>query len=202
MSDTLLALVPQYGIALVFLATFFSCLALPVPSSLIMLSAGAFAAGGDLSLIGITLGAFAGAAIGDQVGFAIGKYSGEKIERFSQGSAKRAALFDRAQSYVQNRGGLGVFFSRWLVSPLGPYVNALSGAAGMNWRLFTFWDLLGEAVWVCIYVGLGFTFAGQIEAVSQILGNLSGALAAGLVTILLGKFLFKRAKASMPEKQL
>lgn len=201
MSDALLALVPQYGMTLVFLATFLSCLALPVPSSLIMLSAGAFAAGGDLSLTSITLAAYIGALLGDQVGFAIGKYSGGKIERFSKSSVKRAALFDRAQEFTQKWGGPGVFFSRWLVSPLGPYVNALSGAAGMRWGVFTLWDILGEAVWVCLYVGLGYLFSGQIEAVGQILGNLSGALAAGLITILLGRFLFKRAKTAPLKNQ-
>ena len=50
MTETVLALVPSYGLLLVALGTFFSCLALPVPSSLIMLSAGGFAAAGDLVL--------------------------------------------------------------------------------------------------------------------------------------------------------
>jgi hypothetical protein len=46
MTETILALVPVYGLALIALATFLSCLALPIPSSLIMLSAGGFGAGG------------------------------------------------------------------------------------------------------------------------------------------------------------
>lgn len=195
MSEALLALVPQYGMALVFLATFLSCLAIPMPSSLIMLSAGAFAAGGDLSLTTIVIAAFTGAIIGDQVGFAIGKHGGSRIEKIAASNPKRAALFQRAHAFTEKYGGPGVFFSRWLVSPLGPYVNFLSGAAKMNRAAFTAWDIAGEAVWVTLYVGLGYGFAGQIEAVAQILGNLSGALAAGLVTIMLGSFLFKRAKA-------
>jgi len=89
-----------------------------------------------------------------------------------------------------------VFFSRWLVSPLGPYVNFLSGGTRVNWLTFTLWDIAGEAVWVGLYVGLGFAFSDQLEAVGQILGNLSGALAAGLVTFALGWMLFKRAKPS------
>ncbi len=194
MSEALLALVPQYGMALVFLATFLSCLAIPMPSSLIMLSAGAFAAGGDLSLTSIIIAAFIGAIIGDQVGFSIGKRGGSKIEKIAAKNPKRAALFQRAHAFTTKYGGPGVFFSRWLVSPLGPYVNFLSGGAKMNRAAFTAWDIAGEAVWVTLYVGLGYGFAGQIEAVAQILGNLSGALAAGLVTIVLGMFLFKRAK--------
>ena len=49
MIEVLLALVPVGGPWIVGTATFLSCLALPVPSSLIMLTAGAFVASGDLS---------------------------------------------------------------------------------------------------------------------------------------------------------
>ncbi len=192
MTETLIGLIPQYGVALMFLATFLSCLALPVPSSLIMLTGGAFAAGGDLSLLSVSLGAWAGALIGDQTGFAIGRWGSHYIDAFVAKYPKRAVLIERARAFTEKWGGPGIYFSRWLVSPLGPYVNFLAGSARMNWARFTAWDVAGEATWVVIYVGLGYTFAGQIEAVADVLGNLSGALAAGLVTIALGRFLFKR----------
>ncbi len=41
MTETILALVPVYGLALIAVATFLSCLAVPMPASLVMLSAGA-----------------------------------------------------------------------------------------------------------------------------------------------------------------
>ncbi len=194
MTETLLALVPQYGVALVFLATFLSCLALPVPSSLIMLTGGAFAASGDLSLTQIVASAFIGATLGDQVGFSVGKHGGKHIERLANGNPKRAALLERARQFSKKYGGLGVFLSRWLASPLGPYVNFLSGAASMKRLRFTLWDIAGEMVWVSLYVGLGYAFSTQLEAVGQILGNLSGTIAAGLVTLWLGWFLFNRSK--------
>ena len=192
MTDFLLGLIPQYGVALMFLATFLSCLALPVPSSLIMLTGGAFAAGGDLSLTSVSLGAWIGALFGDQTGFAIGRWGKHHIDALVDKYPKRAVLIEKARAFTQKWGGPGVYFSRWLVSPLGPYVNFLAGSARMNWARFTAWDAAGEATWVTLYVGLGYTFAGQIEAVADVLGNLSGALAAGLVTILLGRILFKR----------
>ncbi|MDS9469161.1 hypothetical protein RGQ15_16490 [Paracoccus sp. MBLB3053] len=34
-----------------------------------------------------------------------------------------------------------------------------------------------------LYVGAGYLFAGQIEPISQIAGNFTGALAAGAVTL-------------------
>jgi membrane-associated protein len=64
MTETILALVPVYGLALIALATFLSCLALPIPSSLIMLSAGGFGAAGDLVLWQAGAAALAGAVAG------------------------------------------------------------------------------------------------------------------------------------------
>ncbi len=200
-TQDLLALIPQYGALLVALTTFLSCLALPVPASLIMLAGGALAAGGDLSVLGIGLGALTGALLGDQTGFAIGRRGERLLDRLIARYPKRAGLIDRARAFTNRWGGPGVYFSRWLVSPLGPYVNLLAGSARMNWLTFTFWDVLGEATWVTLYVGLGWFFAGRIEAVADILGNLSGALAAGLVTVLLGTYLFRRKPGKSPDKQ-
>ncbi|HHL21504.1 MAG TPA: DedA family protein [Aliiroseovarius sp.] len=196
MTETLVGLIPQYGAALMFLVTFLSCLALPVPSSLMMLAGGAFAAGGDLSLATVGLSAYGGALSGDQVGFAIGRWGQRHIDALVARYPKRAALIERARAFSERWGGPGVYFSRWLVSPLGPYVNFLAGSARMPWARFTSWDVAGEATWVTLYVGLGFLFADQIGAVADIASNLSGALAAGLVTILIGRVLFRRKKGA------
>ena len=91
---------------------------------------------------------------------------------------------------MSNRwGGMAVFLSRWLFSPLGPYMNFVTGAAGMAWPRFALWGAAGEAVWVGLYVGLGYSLATRIEALGAILGNLSGVLAAGAVTVGLGLWL-------------
>ena len=199
MTDTLLALVPQYGAALLMVVTFLSCLALPVPASIMMLTGGAFAAGGDLSLLSVGGAAFAGAVAGDQAGYAIGRFGEGWIDRQTRAHPRRLALLERARAFSRRWGGPGVFFSRWLVSPLGPYVNFLSGAADVGWRRFALWAMAGEAVWVGLYVGLGYGFASRLEAVAEILGNVSGALAAGLVTVLLGLFLWKRMREEPQE---
>ena len=60
LSNWFMALVPTYGPWLLGLATFLSCLALPVPVSILMLTAGGFVASGDLSGWQITVAALAG----------------------------------------------------------------------------------------------------------------------------------------------
>lgn len=191
MTEALLALVPVWGVWLVAAGTFLSCLALPVPSSLIMLAAGGFAAAGDLVLWQVVAAAWGGALAGDQTGYAAGRLGGRVLVERLRRQPARAAALARAEGFVARRGGLAVFLSRWLVSPLGPYVNLLAGAAGLGWGRFAAADVTGEAVWVAIYVGLGFAFADRIAALADLLGNLSGLLAAGVVAAGLGVWLFR-----------
>jgi membrane-associated protein len=180
-----LSLVPLWGLWLVPLATFLSCLALPVPSSLIMLAAGGFAASGDLVLWQVAAGAFGGAVAGDHAGYALGHRGGRVLDRLARAPARRAAL-DRAAQQLRRSGPLAVFLTRWLLSPLGPYVNFAGGAARIGLSRFSPADVAGEAVWVGLYVGLGYLFADRMSELGAILGNASGALAAAAVAGLLG----------------
>jgi membrane protein DedA with SNARE-associated domain len=177
MTEAILALVPVYGLALIAVATFLSCLALPMPASLVMLSAGGFAAAGDLVLWQVAAAALLGAVLGDQAGYQLGRMGGRLMAARAP-SPKRAALMARATAYLRDHGTWAVFLSRWLVSPLGPYVNFAGGAARLDRGRFTSAGVAGEAVWVALYVGLGAAFADDILALADLLGSASGLLAA------------------------
>lgn len=174
MTDTLLALIPTWGAALLAFVTFASCLAFPIPASLMMLAGGAFAAAGDLSLTSLMLAAFAGAIAGDQTGFHLGTL----VERRMNRRAATRALAERARDLIFRRPVLAIFLTRWFLSPLGPYANVAAGAAGMNWLTFTVAGALGEAVWVTLYVGLGYAFGTEYDRIATLASNLSGLLAA------------------------
>ena len=184
MIETILALVPTYGLLVVALGTFLSCLALPVPSSLIMLSAGGFAAAGDLVLWQVAVTALIGAVSGDQMGYLIGRHAARYLTH-KRPSPQRAALIARAEAKLHDNAIAAVFFSRWLISPLGPYVNFVGGAARIDWWRFTCAGAAGEVIWVTLYVGLGAVFADNILALSEIMGSASGLIAALVVAGLL-----------------
>ena len=187
MTEQILELVPVYGLWLLAVVVYLSCLALPVPSSLVMLASGSFAAAGDLAMVPTFATALAAAIAGDQTGYLIGRKGGTPLLAWFDRKPDRKALLARAQDWIDHRGGIGVFLSRWLVSPLGPYVNFIGGATGLDWRRFTIWGAAGEVVWVGMYVGLGVAFAGNIAAAADLASDFIGILAAGAVALLLGR---------------
>ncbi len=186
MSDLVLSLVTGFGAYVIFASAFLSCLALPIPTSLMMLSGGAFVATGDLSLWTVVLAAYAGAVLGDQTGYMLARWGGAPLlAHLARAPARRAAL-DRARALVERRGAVGVFFSTWLLAPLGPWVNFVAGATGFSWARFALWDILGEVIWVTTYVGLGYAFSSSIGTVADVMGNIVGLLVAVTVAIAMG----------------
>jgi membrane-associated protein len=195
MTDILLLWVSDYGVLVISLATLLSCFALPMPSSLMMMAGGAFAAAGDLVLWQVCTGAFLGALIGDQSGYFIARrFGGERIWGWLRKRRSSARLLAQAETLLERRGGWAVYLTRWLFSPLGPYINLLAGATRMPWPRFLIADVLGEITWVTLYVTLGYVFGNQIEELSDTLGNVIGALTAGMVTLLLGRALWHQRK--------
>lgn len=191
MTEWVYAAVPQQGVALLFLITFLSCLAVPLPASLAMLAAGAFVASGDLAALPVIGAALAGAVLGDQVGYAAGRWGGSDLWARLEARPATARLLGRAREGLHQQTGTTIFFSRWLFSALGPWVNLAAGATGVRWRLFSLAGLLGETAWVGLYVGLGFAFAASIREVGETMISVIGALGAGIITVLIGRLLWR-----------
>ncbi|MBT8458531.1 MAG: DedA family protein [Boseongicola sp.] len=198
MTETILDLMTRYGVFILFVVTFLSCLCVPIPSSLMMLAGGSFAATGDLNTVATVVAAFSGAVAGDNTGYLLARTFGTRLNGWLEAKPKRAKLRDSAKSYMDSKGPISIFLSCWLVAPLGPYVNLVSGVTRFNWARFAFWGALGEVFWVGIYIGLGYSFSDQIVTLASLLGNASGFIVALLGIFLLGRILWK---ASAPKPQ-
>lgn len=186
MTEQLITLATNYGIPFLALIVFLSCVALPVPCSFVMLMSGSLVTSGDLAFAPVFGAAYGAALAGDQAGYFAGRFAGHLILPFIERSPARMALLGKARDMLDRRGGAGVFLTRWLFSPLGPYVNVIVGGAGMNWLTFSAFGALGEMVWVSLYIGLGMVFSANILTIADIASNVSGMLVAGAVTVFLG----------------
>ena len=196
MTDWLLALVPTYGLWLLAVVTFLACLALPVPCSILMLTAGGFVATGDLVLWQVMGSAISGAVLGDQVGYRVGYHGGNTFLNRLAANPSRGALIRRAMDLMDKRGAVGIFFTRWLFAPVGPWANFAAGASAFNYARFTLWAIAGEVVWVSLYVLIGYSFAGNIEAASEMAGSALGILAGVAAMLGFGYWLFASQRLS------
>ena len=186
MTETILSLVPTYGLPFLFGIAVLAASGVPVSSSLALLVTGAFIASGELGLTESYLTALAGAVIGDQIGYQIGLRAGNAVEERLSRKPKRAAQLMRAKEFIGRFGGVGVFLTRWLLAPIGPITNVICGASDMRWLRFTIWDFAGEVLWVAIYIGAGYAFRGNLEEIAALMGEASWLLIAALVALGMG----------------
>ena len=202
-TDQLLAALSQYGLPLLFGVTAIAAVGVPLPISLMLVAAGSFVELGEMKLWQVIVVAGGAAVLGDQVGYALGRWGGqrllERLKRRKDGHARVA----QAQRFAKRWGGAGIFFSRWLVTPLGPWLNLTSGIAAYPWSRFLCWDVLGELLWVIAYVMLGKVFSDRIQALVEILGNLGWVIVGLIATLILSLQLLRYLrprKASSDEK--
>ena len=192
MNEVLFGLVSSYGLPVVAISAFLSCLAVPIPTFAVMLAGGAFAATGDLGFWQVILTAYVAAMLGDQTGFQIGRWGGASVIAALSHNHARARLIERAQNDIRKWGGIGVFFSTWLFAPLGPWVNLVAGVVRMSWLRFTVWDFAGEAIWVTLYVSLGFLFGERLPELAELVGDWAGLISSLAVTVALGALIVRK----------
>lgn len=186
MTDQLLSLLTLYGLPALFVVLVVASAGVPLPVTLLLVAAGSFVEQGELKLWQVCAGAIAGAAAGDQIGYAAGRFGGRGLLLKLTARFGGADVVARAEAFGRRWGGAGVFLSRWLFTPLGPWINLTSGAAQYPWLRFTVWDVAGEALWVVLYVSLGRLFSDRVQELADLLGNLVWVLLGALATVLLG----------------
>ncbi len=186
MHNQILAAVSEYGAPALFGIVTIAAIGVPLPITLLLVVVGSMVSQGAVNLWWAIGAAGAGSILGDQAGYAIGRWGGPAaVRRLSALTGKRAGL-DGIEAKAKAWGGWGIYITRWLLSPLGPWINLASGTAAYPWHRFLIWDVLGEITGAVVYISLGRFFSDRVMALDAVLGNLTWAIAALLAAIALG----------------
>jgi membrane protein DedA with SNARE-associated domain len=170
----------------------------PALSELVMLYAGAVAAGAFASAHDVTLfgshiafgaGAFVALAlagtlgylVGALVGWAIGIYGGrpllEERGRWFHLSPER---LDRAETWFARWGSLGVLLGR-LTPVVRSFVSIPAGIFGMRLAPYTAFTLIGSAVWAFAFAGAGYGLGAGYHGADHAFHYVEYAVVAGVL---------------------
>jgi len=200
-SDYLLTLIINYGAPVFASLLFLGALGVPVGASVLVIAAGAFSQQGILSWPLTAALGWVGAILGDAVSFGIGFYAKDWVDnRFG-----RSPTWKSAEETFDQRAGLAIYLTRFLITALAVPTNLIAGGSGIKFRRFMLYDSLGELTWIVLYGGLGYLFGSQWELVSDFISNFGG-LILGLVILGVGVWLWTKrmrnienAKVKVPE---
>jgi membrane protein DedA with SNARE-associated domain len=195
MNDLLLTYLVIYGSPLLAGALLLGALGMPVPGTLIVIAAGAFVRQGVLDIYSTPSLGLAGAVGGDIVVYGLGRFARVWIQkRFGQ-----STIWQNAEAYFRRRGGIAIYLTRWLFTPLAVPTNLIAGSSGYPFWKFLLFDVSGELTWIVLYGGLGYAFGSQWELISDFISDFSGLLL-GLFILGAGVyFLFRLRKRPASE---
>ncbi|MFZ1680552.1 MAG: VTT domain-containing protein [Rhizobiaceae bacterium] len=195
MSATVLELLANWGSPFLFGLLFLAALGIPLPATLTLIAAGALIVAGTFDVVAVAPWAAAGSIAGDHMGYGLGRLAGHAVDDRLAGRQSWQKRLAEARSFMARRGAFGVFFTRWLATPLGPPVNIAAGMARLPLWRFSIADIAGEVLWVALFLGIG-AFAGAgAEELAALAGDFGGFVAALIVTVTLGWFAFGRRRA-------
>jgi membrane-associated protein len=181
----LISWLQQFGYPALWLSIFVAAVGIPLPISLVLLAAGAFAALGDFNVFLLGGVALTALVCGDSVGYLIGHHIGMRVftwlERPHRFNPISPQTLEKSHRYFNKRGGWAIFLSRFIVSALGGTINLLAGAETYPYRLFLLFDVSGEACGVALFIALGYTFGASWEAIGDVVGITSLLILALLV---------------------
>ncbi|MGX5697263.1 DedA family protein [Agromyces soli] len=170
---------------------------LVVPGDTIVLVA-ATAVDGPVQYLALAITVILGALVGESIGFALGRWFGPHIQHSRLGRRIGEHNWQRAQRYLDRRGGPAVFISRFL-PVLHSLVPLTVGMSTMSYRRFLAWTAPACTIWAFAYTTVGWLAAGSYRELSRELhwaGYLFVAvIAVFLLVVWLVKKLIMRAEA-------
>ena len=177
----LLDVLAQHGYAVVSLTLFLSAAGLPVPTSIVLLVAGAAAHQGlDLRVV-ILLGAIS-AITGDVLLFFGGRYTGWwLLAGMCRLSMNPEGCIFSSSAYFYRRGSKTLLFSKWIPG-LSSMAAPLAGSLNMRfWRFFRL-DAVGVLLYAGLWATIGYTFSRYLHVIEASIQSFGHAV---LVLVLL-----------------
>ncbi|MEO8675142.1 MAG: DedA family protein [Casimicrobiaceae bacterium] len=136
-----------------------------LPGDSILFIAGTVVATADLNVHLLVIVLVAAAILGDSVNYSVGHYIGPRIYDRPDSRWFRKAHLQRTQAFYDKYGGVTIIIGRF-VPIIRTFAPFLAGVAGMSYRRFLAFNVVGAIAWITSLVYAGYLF-GNISWVKQ-----------------------------------
>lgn len=137
-----------------------------LPGDSLLVVAGLYAAKGDLSLLYLNLLLIPCAVLGDACSYWIGSRSGPHIFNRPRSRFFRPDLLRKAHDFYEKHGGITIIVARFM--PLvRTFVPVVAGVAGMTYRRFAAYNVMGGAAWVVSMTFIGYFLGGLVPSIDK-----------------------------------
>ncbi|HWO02128.1 MAG TPA: VTT domain-containing protein [Blastocatellia bacterium] len=181
----------RHGYVVLFVWVFAEQLGVPLPSTPLLLAAGALAGSGQINLalaLGISVAA---ALLGDLIWYEFGRRRGGRVlTLLCKISLEPDSCVRKTETAFELRGARSLLIAKF-VPGLNTMAPPLAGVIGMRLSRFVVFDALGALFYIGTFVGLGFVFSNQLEQVAARVASLGFSLVVLVVVAFAGYVLWK-----------
>ncbi len=203
MHGSIIRLVESYGYAVVFIFVAIESLGIPLPGETVLVTAGALAALGHLSIWWVIATAAIGGIVGDAAGYWIGRLGGlALLKRYGSVIGFNDKKLARVHTFFEKHGPKTVFLGRF-IALLRTWAALLAGTAEMRYGVFTLYNVMGGITWAALFGTLGYLFGQSLPLLEQYIGQASLAavlLVALVVALALGWRWFNANRDALTER--
>lgn len=143
----LVRLMGHYGLPLIIFSETGLMVGFFLPGDSLLVTAGLFAARGDLRIVLLCVSMTLAAIIGNSTGYWVGNRAGHALFKREDSLLFRRQHLLRAQEFYAKHGGAAIFLAQ-LMPIVRTFTPVVAGAAEMNYRRFFTYNVLGAIFWV------------------------------------------------------
>ena len=174
----------HYGLWAIALLVMVEDFGIPVPGETILIAGAVFAGAGRLNIVAVGIVAVIAAVIGDNIGFAIGHFGGRALAlRWGKYVFLTEARLDKTEGFFNRHGGKIITIARF-VEGLRQANGIIAGISGMHWRRFLAFNALGAALWVGVWITIGYVSGNHITTIYDYITRYSLYLLIALAVLL------------------
>ena len=194
-------IISSMGYVGLYLVMFLENVFPPIPSEVVLPLAGSLTLTGRFSVFWITIIGMLGSLTGAFLFYGLGKWLGEPrvraiIDKFGRYALLSTNDLDRSLEWFDKYDDWVIFFSR-MVPIVRSLISIPAGIASMNITKFSFFTILGTALWSFLLALGGRLLGEQWPLIAEFINtyqNIVLVIAVAAVLLFIGSRLFKKKK--------
>ncbi|HXI11404.1 MAG TPA: VTT domain-containing protein [Thermoanaerobaculia bacterium] len=127
-----------------------------LPGDSLLVTAGLFAAKGDLNIVYLNLLLITCAILGDATGYLIGKRFGPALFKRDDSLLFKKKHLLKTQEFYEKHGGKTIIIARF-VPVIRTFAPVIAGVANMPYRRFAMFNIVGGIAWVFSMTMIGYS---------------------------------------------
>lgn len=137
-----------------------------LPGDSLLVTAGVFAAAGQIPLHWLLAPVMLCAIVGDQIGYWIGRAAGASLYKRENSLIFRRSHLLRAHDFFEKYGGKAVILARF-IPIIRTFCPPVAGAAKMPYSRYLAYDIFGGVLWVAATILGGYFLGRSVPNISQ-----------------------------------